>query len=915
MRLRDVLAGLLLVVLSGTVAQAAKRALVIGNNAYEGGAIDTLDRAVADAHAYAKTLTEERGFKVTLVIDASRRQMLEALGKFVSSIEAGDVAMFVFSGHAMQLDPNRRDRLYLFPVDISNSDYQSGMGMEVFLDTYAISFGRIADYFNNSRARLRVFVLDACRDAPRVGERTRAGPSVGIGAVSSSEGEFIFYSAGPGEEALDSLVGEEPGGGTSVFTRVFLEKFKSGVYLEDIANDVQAQVKQLAAKSNHVQRPYYSDGVTGWTCLDEKCGREAASDVSRFEETYWQHCVRSDDPRYCRAYLEKFPKSPRALLAKVRMEELLDAQKAERVRREAEQEAARARAAELAEEAARAEAARKRAERLAREAAARAAREVARRAAEQAARERAEEIARKTAENAARERAKEAERKAAEQAAREARELARKAAEKAARERAGRVAEEAARDETAKAEREAAKRAAREAQELARKAAEEAARQSAEQAARKAAEEAELEGKATAERLTPPPYLPDRVAALDRDEAREPADENSRRRKLGLLLTEVKKQSDKVAKIDSEIAALNRRIGREKSAMKRNDFRAARAKLFAEMQDARRRIGRIETDIATLRADGRSGNATKVATETPPPLPGNRKRYLADLDHIGPDGQQRVVLGVPDAEAVSFISDLVRDREYAIAGLDVYADRRGEVFFNLLLARRDRVAAWLIALDLLPDEVAGYVAERAEKKLCLVSLEPFELNGRPRVAALFLSTGQACEQEYYAAASMDEHWRRNTDLAKRGYHAIAVHPGVHDGRTVVGAVYVRTAGETLLGLNIAPGRVEGQLAGRDDWDRLISGRFKKLAAISEVDFAVIHDGMPDTKVTGGRAISIILRKRSYVAGTPAWRIGTPAQIRRFLDQNRGAKIQSFSTRAVDGRDGVEVGILLQRPDR
>ena len=287
-------------------AYAAKRALVIGNNAYEGGAISVLERAVNDAEAYAKVLREDRGFEVMLVKDAGRDQMLSALATFVSGIQPGDVAMFVFSGHALQLDPNRRDQLYLLPVDLTVKNYQRDMKIDLFLQFNAISFATIANQITASGAKMRVFVLDACRNPPKVGDSaTRSGGlAVGIAPQKAQgEGEFIFYSAGPGEEALDRLRSEEPGSvGTSVFTRIFLEKFKAGVYLEDIANEVQLKVKELAATDNHVQRPYYSDGVTGYACLDETCGRENnVSAQASIEASFWSKCETSDDPRYCQA--------------------------------------------------------------------------------------------------------------------------------------------------------------------------------------------------------------------------------------------------------------------------------------------------------------------------------------------------------------------------------------------------------------------------------------------------------------------------------------------------------------------------------------------------------------------------------------------------------------------------------------
>lgn len=324
--MRFVLAGLVVAFsLCAALASAARAeqrlALVLGNNAYDDPQLLLL-RPVPDAQAYARVLSEERGFDVTLVTDADRAATYEAIQTFLSKIAPGDVAMVVFSGHAIQLDPNRRDRLYLLPTDLPRSEVNENTDPELFLEVHAINFGKVADLVESRGARLRIFVLDSCRDNPFSGLRlTRSvGISRGLGGISSSMGEFIFYSAGPGQRALDRLP-DEGGEGTSVFTRVFLDAFRQGAFLEDIANDVQERVMELARTANHEQWPYYSDGVPGKTCLDATC--EIAEDADALEETFWRLCETRDSESYCEAYLEQFPDGPHALLARLRLEEMV----------------------------------------------------------------------------------------------------------------------------------------------------------------------------------------------------------------------------------------------------------------------------------------------------------------------------------------------------------------------------------------------------------------------------------------------------------------------------------------------------------------------------------------------------------------------------------------------------------------
>lgn len=321
---------LLIVALISTAqsAEAAKRlALVIGNDTYQD--IEPLARAVADARAYRQTLEEERGFTVFYAENAGRSKMNGTVSEFLAAISPGDTAMVVYSGHGVQLDSERRDSLYLLPIDFPNRD--PGRGAERhFFDSESTNFARLADHVAARGAKLRIFVLDACRNNPfNRADGTRAiGQSRGIGRITSARGEFVIYAAAPGEVAYDSLPGDSSDSVNSVFTRSFIKHFRAGSYLEDVANDVQAEVVKLARAANVAQEPYYSDGVAGRTCLEESCGAiksvEDAKIVAEQEELYWKYCANNKEPLYCRAFIDRYPESWRVGLAEARLKILAD---------------------------------------------------------------------------------------------------------------------------------------------------------------------------------------------------------------------------------------------------------------------------------------------------------------------------------------------------------------------------------------------------------------------------------------------------------------------------------------------------------------------------------------------------------------------------------------------------------------
>jgi hypothetical protein len=90
----------LLLLLLPLPARAERRtALVIGNAAYEMG---LLRNPVHDASDMAITL-RQLGFEVTLLSDAARRPMVEAIDLFSRQLRQGGVGLFYFAGHGVQV--------------------------------------------------------------------------------------------------------------------------------------------------------------------------------------------------------------------------------------------------------------------------------------------------------------------------------------------------------------------------------------------------------------------------------------------------------------------------------------------------------------------------------------------------------------------------------------------------------------------------------------------------------------------------------------------------------------------------------------------------------------------------------------------------------------------------------------------
>jgi uncharacterized caspase-like protein len=91
------------------ISVARKQALIIGNSTYKTG---PLKNPVNDAVAMESTL-RKLGFDVRGARDLDLQHMESAIDEFTSSIAAGSLAFFYFSGHGIQVNFAN----YLLPVD------------------------------------------------------------------------------------------------------------------------------------------------------------------------------------------------------------------------------------------------------------------------------------------------------------------------------------------------------------------------------------------------------------------------------------------------------------------------------------------------------------------------------------------------------------------------------------------------------------------------------------------------------------------------------------------------------------------------------------------------------------------------------------------------------------------------------
>lgn len=246
------LSGLVLCFLGLPAASETRHALVVGNDSYQN--LPSLMKATNDARAVDEAL-RRTGFSTSLVLDAGQTPFLEAFASFAQRINPGDVALFYFAGHGIEIDGQN----YLLPTDAPDVT----AGQELVLTSRAVPVASLLETLSRRGARASIFILDACRDNPFRGRTTRGlGGTRGLAPVSA-DGTFILYSAGTGQAALDRL-SDADDNPNSVFTRSLVPLLTTpGLSIRDITNAVRSDVRRLARSVGYDQFPAYYDEMEG----------------------------------------------------------------------------------------------------------------------------------------------------------------------------------------------------------------------------------------------------------------------------------------------------------------------------------------------------------------------------------------------------------------------------------------------------------------------------------------------------------------------------------------------------------------------------------------------------------------------------------------------------------------------------
>ena len=293
-------------------ALAEKRvALVIGNGAY--ASAPRLFNPIHDAEDVAAAL-KRSNFDVIFGADVRQPEMQEAAIRFARAASNADVAVFYYSGHAMQFNGVN----YLMPIDAKLDD-----------EADLRRFTRVDDILSDlQQARnLRILVLDSCRDNPlaenlkrSIGQTRGAAMPRGLSKMEAPRGTIVSFSTQAGQTADDGQ------GRNSPYTTAFLKHIEEPQEIGDVFRDISSDVYEASGKA---QLPELSLSIVGRFYLNGPVSVTVTPPASSppvdpcaASETHWKASEAIGTTAAYEDHLARFPSCAFANLAKAQLANL-----------------------------------------------------------------------------------------------------------------------------------------------------------------------------------------------------------------------------------------------------------------------------------------------------------------------------------------------------------------------------------------------------------------------------------------------------------------------------------------------------------------------------------------------------------------------------------------------------------------
>jgi tetratricopeptide (TPR) repeat protein len=175
-------------------------ALVIGNAAYTN--VPALLNPKNDARAVAASLRRLGFADVLEQYDLTRPAMTKALQQFGEVAENADWAVIYYAGHGIEVGGIN----FAIPVDVA-------LKASTHVDDEGVSLERVMATVGAAK-KMRLVILDACRDNPFVPKMRNVGGTRsigrGLGRIEPPPGVLVAYAARDGLVAMDGESGNSP---------------------------------------------------------------------------------------------------------------------------------------------------------------------------------------------------------------------------------------------------------------------------------------------------------------------------------------------------------------------------------------------------------------------------------------------------------------------------------------------------------------------------------------------------------------------------------------------------------------------------------------------------------------------------------------------------------------------------------
>lgn len=276
-------------------------ALLIGNSNYSIGMLDNPANDAQDLAAVLRSL----GFDTTIKVNQDADGMKNSIREFGEKLKNNDgIGLFFFAGHGVQVNGEN----YLLPVGFPFRNEQE-------VEKNAVQANILLRYMEDSKNRVNVVILDACRNNPFI--KTRSLKTRGLAPMDAPSGSLVAFSTAPGTEASDGS------GRNGLYTKHLMSTVKiPGLTIEQVFKKTREGVENESEKEiGRKQSPREESSLKGGDMyfVPPVVKSAARATTEEIELAYWNSIASSTNSADFEAYLSQYPQGKFAELAKNRL--------------------------------------------------------------------------------------------------------------------------------------------------------------------------------------------------------------------------------------------------------------------------------------------------------------------------------------------------------------------------------------------------------------------------------------------------------------------------------------------------------------------------------------------------------------------------------------------------------------------